>query len=319
MPPALQGLPPLYPRFLPGVVLTLFLLSVCGCPKRTAPAGSPPPPQDEAPATGVLVRTGAEPLWTEFENGRLRPIASPEAAALKPFEPWPLTEHAAGIVQWGGGLTVAVNRHGFLLVKEAKNGLLELYFLEESEFTPRYTILKAFIFLDKPAFLLYRDDFFVEHDIPPPSPRVFTVTDGIFGLKPVEIPAFSGFPGAEGWDIEDFFTSDDGEWYFKAVWKGGGTGKIAYMRTENLSATGEEIPLGDYMRAAMKAAGRAEDGADITGLPLWLPQLPPNFVYTDYSQTGGAGIAAWEERENWNTGAAGLLFLQINPDDNRSP
>lgn len=313
-----------YPHYffsgiLPGIFLTFALLNVCGCHKKAASADiSPPLPPlreaDERPRPLVLVQTGAEPLWTEFNGANIRPISSPERAALKPFVPWPLAEHAAGIVQWDDGLAIAVNRYGFLLVKGAKDGLLELYFLQESEFTPRYTMLKAFTFQKKPAFLLYRDDFFVEHDIPPPSLRVFTVKDGITGLESVEIPAFSCFPGAEGWDIEDFFSDDDEMWYFKAVWKGGGTGKIGYMRTENLSASGEEIPFGDYIREAMQSAANREDNAGIPGLPSWRPPLPPNFVYTAYSQTGGVGIAAWEERESWNTGAAGILFLQINSD-----
>ncbi|MDR2445616.1 MAG: hypothetical protein LBD44_06755 [Spirochaetaceae bacterium] len=293
------------------------LLNVCGCPKKTVPADAPPPlpppwEADERPRPLVLVQTGTAPVWTEFDGANVRPVVSPETATLKPFEPWPLAEHAAGIVQWHDGLAIAVNRHGFLLIKEVEDGLLELYFLEESKFTPRYTMLKAFTFRGKPAFLLYRDDFFVEHGIPPPSIRVFTVKDGITGLEPVEIPVFSGFPGAEGWDIEDFFTPDGGTWYFKAVWKGAGTGKIGYMRTENLSVNGEEIPFGDYMRAAMRAAANCEDGAGIPELPRGLPPLPQDFVYTAYSQTGGACVAAWEERESWNTGAAGLLFLQIN-------
>jgi hypothetical protein len=175
---------------------------------------------------------------------------------------------------------------------------------------------EAFTFRGKPAFLLYRDDFFVEHDIPPPSSRVFTVKDDISGLELVEIPAFSGFPGAEGWDIEDFFAGGDGSSYFKAVQKGAGVGKINYMKAEDLSIQGEEITFGGYMRAAMQASG-GETEYDAPGpateLPAGLPPLPENFVYTSHSRIGGVNAVAWEERENWNIGAAGIVFLQIPP------
>jgi hypothetical protein len=292
--------------------ICIALLSICGCSKKAADAPPPPPweeTEDKKPRPTLLARTGEAPLWVEFDGENLTPISSPEAATLKPFVPWPLAEHAAGIVHWGNELAIAVNRRGFWLVKEEAGGLLGLYFLAETEFTPLYTMLKAFIFRGKPAFLLYRDDFFVEHDIPPPSSRVFTIKDDIYGLEAVGIPAFFDM---DGWDIEDFFSLDDGVWYFKAVQKGGEAENIRYMRTGNLSAEGEEITFGTYMQAAMKAAGSREDGAEPSELPSWLPPLPQNFVYTAYSRFGGAGLAAWEERENWNTGAAGLLLLQID-------
>ncbi|MDR2343570.1 MAG: hypothetical protein LBD86_03460 [Spirochaetaceae bacterium] len=285
-----------------------MLLPVCGCYGKAAPP-EPLPIRREEPRPAAIVRTGAVPLWTEFSGGRIRPVSSPEEAALKPFEPWPLAEYATDIVQWGEYLVIAVNRHGFCLVKEANNGFLELFYLPETEFTPSYTILKVFTFRNKPAFLLYRNDFFVKSGIPPPESKVFTVNDDISGLEAVEIPAFFGFSGVKGWDIEDLFTGTDGAWYFKAIRKDGDPDKISYMRTGNLYSGGEEIMFAAYMRAARTAAEGRQDGAD---LPAWLPPLPENFVYSSYLPIGGAGVAAWEERESWNTGAAGLLFLRLD-------
>jgi hypothetical protein len=40
-----------------------------------------------------------------------------------------------------------------------------------------------------------------------------------------------------------------------------------------------------------------------------LPALPSGFVWTAAAQSGGALVAAWEERESWSVGAAGLAFL----------
>jgi hypothetical protein len=295
------------------LLLPPLLLNVSSCSEKSAPPEEAPLAEMEArhekkPAPLALVQT---PLWVEFDGENLKPIASPEASALKPFVPWPLAEHAAGIVQWGAYLAIAVNRNGVWLVKESADGLLELYFLRETEVTPLYTMLKTFIFRDKPVFLLHRDDFFVEHDIPPPPLRVFTVKDDISGLEAIEIPAFSGFPGAEGWDIEDFFTAASGSSYFRAVQKNVGLGKISFMRTPSLSDAGEEITFGAYMAAAMEASV----GVGTPVSPPGLPELPENFTYTAYSEIGGVSVAAWEERENWNIGAAGLLFTQTPPSE----
>jgi hypothetical protein len=300
-----SGLLRYFRRFLTGLLLPAVLSGICGCTRKEAPQV-----QNKTLRPTLMIQTGAAPLWVEFEGGTLRPIASPEAAALKPFDPWPLAEYAAGMVQWEDGLAVAVNRRGFWLVKEVENGLLELFFLPETEFAPLYTMLKAFTFQDRPAFLLYRDDFFVERDIPPPYSKVFAVKDDISGLEVVEIPAFSGFPGAEGWDIEDFFADGDGALYFKAIQKAVGSVKIIYIRAETLYVNGEGITLDAYMRAAKMAAAERQDGA--SGLPAGLPPLPENFIYTTYSQVRGTGLAAWEERESWNIGAVGLLFLRLD-------
>jgi hypothetical protein len=46
-----------------------------------------------------------------------------------------------------------------------------------------------------------------------------------------------------------------------------------------------------------------------------LPPLPEGFVWTALSFCGNALAAAWEEREEWSIGAAGLAFWYINNDD----
>jgi hypothetical protein len=296
----------LIPLFLPSLLLNVSSCSKKNTPPEEAPLAEMEARHEKKPNPLALVQTGAAPLWVEFDGENIRSITSPEASTLKPFVPWPLTEHAAGIVQWGAYLAIAVNRSGIWLVKEAADGLLELYFLRETEIIPLYTMLKTFIFQGKPVFLLHRDDFFVEHDIPPPPSRVFTVKDDISGLEAIDIPAFSGFPGAEGWDIEDFFTAASGSSYFRAVQKSPWTGKISFMRTSSLSDAGEEITFGGYMSAAMEAAGEA----DAPVSPAGLPALPENFTYTAHSEIGGVSVAAWEERENWNIGASGLFFMQ---------
>ncbi|MDR2499774.1 MAG: hypothetical protein LBD37_01675 [Treponema sp.] len=42
-----------------------------------------------------------------------------------------------------------------------------------------------------------------------------------------------------------------------------------------------------------------------------LPPLPEGFFYTRIGMAGSALIAAWEEQEHWNTGAAGFLVIAM--------
>jgi hypothetical protein len=306
---------------IPAIVLLVLLLSgVSGCSARKDPQAEIPTPQnefldecadEEVPPSDLRVQAGVEPLWMEFGGDGLSPISSPQEAALVPFTPWPLAVHAAGIVSWAEGLAIPVNRVGLWLVKEAGDGLFDLYFLPETEILPLYTMLGAFVFQDKPSFLIYRDDFFMNQEVPPPESKFFTITDDVSGLKTVEIPAFSGFPGAEGWDIEGFFTHD-ALWYFKAVKKATGIEDVRYVRTESLSVGGNEVSLDVYMTAARKVAlpePAAPDDAPPQDIFSGLPPLPENFVYTAHARTGSTRIAVWEEQENWNIGASGILFL----------
>jgi hypothetical protein len=267
----------------------------------------------------ALVEVGAEPVWVEFQGNSIRRLNTPEDASLKPFTAWPSVEYVVDMVQWADELAIAVNRAGFWLVKSRQDDTLELYFLTNTEFVPMYTMHKAFIFENKPVFLIYRNDFFGVNEIPPPVSRFFTINEDKTGIEAIDIPAFSEFTGAKGWDIEEFFNVDEDFWYFKAVLKGSEAENVNYVRVARLSdSAGEDVSLGTYMTAARLAAAKA-DGADdmedeitenislfMDGLPL----LPENFVYTVHSQIGAVYITAWEERENWNTGAAGLLFTQ---------
>jgi hypothetical protein len=270
----------------------------------------------------VLVEAGAAPVWAEFQENAIRQLKTPEDASLKPFTAWPSAEYAVDMIQWADGLAIAVNRVGFWLVKNRQDDILELYFLTDTEFVPMYTMHRAFIFENKPVFLIYRNDFFGIHEISPPVSRFFTINDDKTGIEAIDIPVFSEFTGVEGWDIEELFNVEKSFWYFKAVLKGGDAGTVHYVRAARLSdSVGEKVSLGTYMAAARFAAEK-NYGMEGTGTEILeksppplddLPALPENFVYTVHSQVGAVCIIAWEERENWNTGAAGLLFTRAPP------
>jgi hypothetical protein len=312
------------------IFLLFTLITFCACSKKenieNPAADAADAPRIEAisplPTPVALIETGVKPLWIEFQADSILPLSSPDAATLKPFTPWPLSEYVVDMIQWNDGLAIAVNRSGFWFAKKRNDSIIELYFLPDKELVPLYTIHRAFIFQNRPAFLLYSDNFFIEQDVLPPVSRVFAIKDDISGLEPIEIPAFSGFSSADGWDIETLFDIPGDLWYFKAVLKSAGTGKVNYVKAAGLSGSGKEISFGEYMDTARAVAkvkySRQEAGAELDeeayGAEYGLPQLPENFTYTAIMRIGDVSVAAWEERDNWNIGAAGLLFLRnISP------
>jgi hypothetical protein len=62
--------------------------------------------------------------------------------------------------------------------------------------------------------------------------------------------------------------------------------------------------VGTYRAQAPGGAAEApgEDGT--------LPPLPENFVYTHVSRLGDLTVAAWEEQEDYNIGAAGFMVVR---------
>jgi hypothetical protein len=56
---------------------------------------------------------------------------------------------------------------------------------------------------------------------------------------------------------------------------------------------------------------RADPSASIEGGRFDLPPLPEGFVYTHVGLSGSAIVAAWEEQQGWNVGAAGFLVIDL--------
>jgi hypothetical protein len=56
--------------------------------------------------------------------------------------------------------------------------------------------------------------------------------------------------------------------------------------------------------------GSVQGSGDFKITPFSLPSLPEGFVYTGVGVSGKTIIAAWEEQQGWNVGAAGLMVIR---------
>ncbi|GHV76307.1 hypothetical protein AGMMS49942_11280 [Spirochaetia bacterium] len=223
-------------RFFPGL-LVLTLLS-CSKPPVQVP-GTPPAEYGLPPL--ALLQTGENPLWFELgENGPAL-IPSPEEASLCPFVPWPLGRRSAGILSRQGHLILGINREGFLVFMPWTGTVspgIALYRIDNRDYWQHYSVESLFFFNDTPAAMIYRNDYFIDTDLPPPSPRVWGLQPAA-GMGELEIPAFAELPPEEGWDLEDLKEGPDERWYYRAVKKGGAGRETKYFRTASLAHAGE--------------------------------------------------------------------------------
>jgi hypothetical protein len=291
----------------------LLLVSCSRAPESKAPAIEPPPaaepgllPFSPPEALAAVLLPGEHPLWFEAapEEGA-RPIESPAESALVPFTPWPLAPHVAAALPWGEGLYLALNRSGLLALIPLEGGGLGLYRINDGPYWESYTLGNLFLYEDRPALFFYRDDSFAEPSAPPPVPPVLGLLPGgaFTGLGPLEIPALGDIPFAEGWEADILRAGADGLWYYRGLRRKNGGRELRYFRSADLSRRGEEIDAGTYRNSQREAAGVFDPDAA-------LPELPENFVYTHAAPLGDFMIAAWEEQEDYNIGAAGFMVIR---------
>jgi hypothetical protein len=188
-------------------------------------------------------------------------------------------------------IILGVNREGFLAFVPwagTEEAGIALYRIDNSPYWKNYSVESLFFFNNTPAAMIYRNDYFIDTGLPPPSPRVWGLKTGI-GMEELDIPAFADLPPEDGWDLEDLQEGPDGRWYYRAI-KKGKTGKgVGYFRTTDLSLGGEPssqgalqnasqprppeqapAPLRQILEAALSLGG--SDGAGIAGIAA--PEFP---------------------------------------------
>ncbi|MDR3167414.1 MAG: hypothetical protein LBT93_05675 [Treponema sp.] len=244
------------------LVFFLLISPLLSCFKTTAPTK---PAVAEGPAASetatslyglsprFILEPGEVPLW--FELGPEGPllINAPGAAALVPFEPWPLSRFIVGFLSRGDTLFLAINRDGFLIFtpRAGEGEGLTLYRAAEPALWDPYTVGSFFLYRDLPAVLLYRDDFFADPVAEAPSPRVWGLVPGIPGPVGLEIPSFEVFPPGAGWDIDALRLGQGGRWYYRGVQKSSSpkARTLRYLRTADLSLPGEETSFAAFQES----------------------------------------------------------------------
>ncbi|MDR0389536.1 MAG: hypothetical protein LBH73_05655 [Spirochaetaceae bacterium] len=242
---------------LAGILLVLTLLCTTGIVVSCKKAGDSGAQGKAAPRSwdndepDLILVSGANPLWFEFGDAGPEHIDGPLAASAPPYVPWPLSRHGAGLLAGEGELTLAVNRSGLLVFRSQNETRLALYALVDGDYWSRFSIAALFPYKERPAALLYRDDFFSDAAGPLPEPRVFGVSREYPALEALEIPAFSSLASAEGWDLEQLRLGNDQKWHFRGVQKNTEKGARNYYITSDLSAAPEPGSVGTFQNAGL--------------------------------------------------------------------
>jgi hypothetical protein len=180
-------------------------------------------------------------------------------------------------------IVLGINREGFLVFApwaEGGNSGIALYRIDNSAHWKNYSVESLFVLDSMPAALLYRDDYFMDSVLPPPSPRVWGL-DAAAGMEALFARAFEGLAPEDGWDIEALLQGPDDQWHYRAMRKNGSLRGIGYFRAGNLSLPGEISTQGAMQNASrprpqdqapeplrqVLEAALALDGAASTGIP----------------------------------------------------
>jgi hypothetical protein len=238
---------------MPLLLPVLFFFLRCSSPRESPPAETPAsPPVEYGQSPLALLQSGANPLWFELAEQGPELIPAPEQAFLRPFVPWPLSRRVAGALGRENRIILGINREGFLALApwaEGENSGIALYRIENSAAWEDYSIETLFVFDSTPAAMLYRDDYFIDRALPPPSPRVWGL-DAASGMQALIVEAFEDLAPEDGWDLEALQQGPDDQWHYRAIRKSGGRRGIGYFRAGDLSLPGEASSQGAMQNAS---------------------------------------------------------------------
>jgi hypothetical protein len=248
----------------------------------------------------AVLQPGMHPLWFQLtENGPQQLDTIYDAQLSAALVPWPLALHIRFFEVRENELYIVINRDGFMKIVPYNADGFSLYRFPDDDLWKNYSAGGFVFYENQPAALLYLDDRFIDTDLPPPNPRTWTFNMESNKPFPLAIPALEYYP--PDWNIDTLRLADDGFWYYRTT----GDGEIFMLRSGDLGQQGVFASLEDFQNSA------PHETPNFDHLPL--PPLPENFYYTFTAQLGDTIIAAWEEQEEYNTGAAGLMLIKFTP------
>jgi len=195
----------------------------------------------------ALLKTGEHPLWFELAAGGPVLIESPDDASLAAYSPWPFARFIIDMQVWDDFLAMAVNRDGFLVLGAAADDTeAVLYRARGGLIWNSYTAESFFVWDDKPAVLLYRNDFFIEPTAPSLQPQVYVLDMSSPVPVGASVPALENFPPGDSWEAEVLHRGPGGLWYYRLKEKGKDQANTVYFRTESLEEAGTRIAIGEW-------------------------------------------------------------------------
>ena len=171
--------------------------------------------------------------------------------------PWPHAAHVRFTLARNGELLMAVNREGFIRLAPWRGsggnaGGVGLYHVPGGELWRLYTV-GAFVRPDpdeNPMALLYRNEWFVDQDIPPPPHPLWSFDEYSPTPRSVSKPSLDTFTAEEGWNLDVLRMGGSGYWYFRASRRNAVHQEIQMLRTDSLERDGLRVSLGDFHNAA---------------------------------------------------------------------
>ena len=267
----------------------------------------------------TMLIPGDNPIWFELNPQGPLPVESPALAYMIPYTPWPQARFISGMQVWQDFLVIAVNREGFLILgfdnTSSENTIVLMYQAGDSALWDAYTTESLFIWDDRPAALLYRNDFFAyenpDYEIPHPLVNQVYVLD-LFSPVPLaaRVPALESYPAGGPWETERLHRGPDDQWYYRIREKGTDRAGTAFFRTGDLSGPGIQISESEWRDSFSPEDDIFEqvDGQ--------LPALPEDFAYTGLAVLGNTLVASWEEQQLHTIGAAGFMVKRLGNIDN---
>jgi len=259
------------------------------------------------------LQPGEYPLWFQItEEGPVH-IGTPgevshgsieDADYSGGFIPWTHAVYITSMADNGDGIVMAVNRAGFIKLKQEPAGIA-LYYFSGGEIFNQHTVGGFVFYGDDPVVLIYSDDRFLDSV----SLSSFQPFYGTWSFNmnsnipfPVEVPAFKFYPQSDNWIIDTLRKGDDDFFYYRAARRNNSRQEINTLRTANLSHSGVAVSLEVFHNSAPHK--------EIISHPS-LPELPENFFYTGIIFTADSLAALWEEQIDFSIGAAGFVIIKL--------